>query len=188
MAQKRATAFCLSSLQNGATLHPLGERLLMPSALLVPFRGKKKAAKKQKKTRKDPKMVEMKEYAKRMEIQKLMLAATLKAVKKGEPLDPEMLNPARKRIPPAHSREEVEQRSLLAKEWSRFCMERHKQELALLQGMLQSRDRAMAELRRASAYLYCRALQLNPDLFPLECQAPTVTPPNPSYVPPDPEN
>lgn len=178
--------FCLPH-AGAARLQPLVERSMLPSALLIPFRTKK-SAKKQKKMKKDPKMVEMKEYAKRMEIQKMMLSATLKAVKKGEPLDAEMLNPARKRSPPTLPKEEKDRRYLLAKEWSRFQMRRHTQELQLLRGLTQSREKALTELKKVSSSLHFQALELNSDLFPFQCRGPTVTPPILSYAPPDPDN
>lgn len=170
----------------GKTLVPTP--LLAPAPLLVPFRGKKTAKKQKKKMKKDPRAVEMREFAKRMEMQKIMLSATLKAVKKGDPFDPEMLNPARKRPSPTISKEEKDRRFLLAKDWSRWKMEQHKEQLALLRGMMQSRDKALKELKRVSSTLYLRALETNTDLFPLDCQGPTATPPKFSYIPPDPDS
>lgn len=158
----------------------------MPGSLLIPFRGKK-SAKKQKKMKKDPRLVEMREYAKRTELKKILLSATLKAVKKGEPFEPEMLNPARKRPPSTLSKEVKDERFLLAKEWSRMQMRQHQEQLQLLRGIVQSRDKALKELKRVSSTLYFRSLELNTSLFPFECQGPTVTPPKPSYIPPDPE-
>lgn len=162
-------------------------RSLVPTPLLIPSRGKK-SAKKQKKMKKDPKVVELREFAKRMETQKIMLSATLKAVKKGEPFDPEMLNPARKRPSATLPNEEKDRRFLLTKEWSRWQMKQHKEHLGLLRGMVQSRDKALRELKRVSPTLYFQALELNVGLFPFNCQGPTVTPPKQSYQPPDPES
>jgi large subunit ribosomal protein L40 len=169
-----------------ARLQPLLRRNPFPVPLLVPFRGKK-AAKKQR-TRKDQKAVEIKEFAKRMEMQQVLYAATLKASKKGEPYDPEMLNPVRKRPLPTLSKEEKDRRFLLAKEWSRWRMQQHTDQLKLLQGMMRSRDKALRELKNISPTLYLRAFELNSGLFPLHCQGPTATPPKQSYMPPDPED
>ena len=44
----------------------------------------------------------------------------------GEPLDPELLNPARKRNPPVISEEEQVQRTLVMKQWTRELMYQHK--------------------------------------------------------------
>lgn len=160
-------------------------RGLTPSSLVIPNRGKKSA--KKKKLKKDSKQQEIKDFVEKREMQKLLLAATLKAAKCGEPLDPEMLNPARKRSPLTLSEEEKERRTLLSKQWTRDCMERHIQELQFLQGVVRSRTKALSELRKVSQYLYSKALELQPDLFPFDCTGPTTTPPLPNYVPPDPD-
>lgn len=39
----------------------------------------------------------MRDYLKRLELRKQAEVATIKVARRGEPLDPEMLNPARKR-------------------------------------------------------------------------------------------
>ena len=68
----------------------------------------------------------MRDHFKKLEMEKLLLEAAIKAAKKGEALDPEMLNPARKRQKVAISEEEKERRFLLVKEWSQYKMEQHK--------------------------------------------------------------
>ena len=129
----------------------------------------------------------MRDHFKKVEMDKLKLAAALKAAKKGEPLDPEMLNPVRKREKVSVSEEEEERRFLLVKEWSRYKMEQHKLELERLQTLMKSRDKALRELKKISLPLYNQALELNPTLFPFECQALTYTPPIVTYTPPDPD-
>ena len=124
---------------------------------------------------------------KKAELDKLVRDATLKAAKKGEALDPEMLNPIRKRAPVVLTEEEQEQRFLMVKAWSRLQMEKHKKEQIFLQGVLHCRRQALSELKRVSFPLYVKALELKPDLFPFECLGPTATPPLSGYTPPDPE-
>ena len=162
-------------------------RQMLPQASLLFARGKKQA-KKQTKSKKDLRKEIMKEFMKKQEAEKLLQMATLKAAKKGDPLDPEMLNPARRRKAAVLTPAEREERFLLVKEWSRYCMERHKQDLQYLYGLLASRNRALRELKNTSPDLYQQALELNPVLFPFECQGPTETPPLPGYKPPDPES
>ena len=162
----------------------LAWRGLTPPSLLIPNRGKKSA--KKKRPKKDQRLQEMKDFVQRREMQKLLLSATLKAAKYGEPLDPEMLNPARKRVPPNLLEDEKERRILLSKQWSRDCMKRHMQELQFLQGVVRSRRKALSELKKVSQHLYSKALELQPDLFPLNCMGPTTNPPLQGYVPPDP--
>lgn len=159
-----------------------------PTCLLIPRRGGKKQAKKQKKSKKEMQREIMRDHFKKLEMEKLLLEAAIKAAKKGEALDPEMLNPARKRQRVAIPEEEKERRFLLIKEWSRYRMEQHKQELQRLHGLKKSREKALRELKKVSLPLYNQALELNPALFPFECQPLTNTPPFPSYIPPDPDD
>lgn len=184
MAQNRLI-FCLTRADSRLVSLPIKHQV-SPS-LVIPFRSKGKATK-QKKAKKDLRAQEMKDYAKRMEMQKLMQNAALKAAKKGEPLDIEMLNPARKRAPPTLTYEEKDRRFLLSKEWARFQMSKEIQQRQLLGGMVKSRAKALNELKKVAPMLYCKALELNPDLFPFECKGPTETPPMADYVPPDPED
>ena len=184
MAQHRLL-FCLDSRLGSST-----GRCLTPPSLLIPSRNKGKSVttkSSSKKTKKDQRAQEMKDYVKRMEMQKLMVDSAMKAAKKGDPLDPEMLNPARKRPPPSLSHEERDRRFLLSKAWSRHQMERERERRSLLGGMVQSRDKALRELKRVSPELYHKSLELNTSLFPFEWKGPTETPPLLTYIPPDPE-
>ncbi len=157
-----------------------------PSVSLVQIRTKSNQQKKVK-NKKDMRREIMKEFVKKQELDKLMQTTSLKAAKMGEPFDPEMLNPARKRAPVEKSPEKKESEYLLIKEWSRYRMEEHKRDLQRLTDMVVSREKAMKELRKLSPLLYDRALELKEGLFPYECVGPTATPPIVHYVPPDPE-
>ncbi len=149
----------------------------------VQIRGKKQA--KKQKSKKDLRREMLKDFVKKMELAKLKQDAALKAASRGEPLDPEMLNPARQRQPHSTPYEDAERRYLLVKEWSRYRMDRHKEELKFIQGVVQSRECALRELKKVSLPLYMQALKLNPDLLPFECQGPPSTPPIPGYEPPE---
>lgn len=158
-------------------------RQLAPT-FFPPVRGKKQQ--KKSAVKKNKKREEMKEYVKQLELQQIREEAAMRAAKHGEPLDPEILNPARKRTRgPEITEEEKERRVLLVKEYTRHCMKRHKQELILLQGMMTARHRALDELRKISFPLYSQALELSNDLFPFSHSGPTATPPIPGYIPPD---
>ncbi len=152
-------------------------------AAYVQTRGKKQAQK--QKSKKEVKREMLKDYVKRLELEELQRSAALKAASRGEPLDPEMLNPARLRERPAVPREEAERRYLLVKEWSRYRMAKHIEELKFIQGAVRSREKALRELQKVSFPLYRRALELNPKLLPFECRGPTATPPLPGYEPPE---
>ena len=169
---------------SGALRRTVPGQVLAPTTVLVQVRGKKQS-KKRTKMKKDPKREEMKEYLKQQELQRVMEEASLRAAKHGEPLDPEVLNPARKRAPVLISPEEQEWRFLLVKEYSRHRMEQHKTELSLLQGMMAARQKALLELKKVSIPLYLQSLELSQDLFPFTHTGPTATPPIPGFQPPE---
>ena len=75
------------------------------------------------------------------------------------PVDPEpLLNPAlldasRLRTPIKLSPEEQERRTLLLKEWSRYKMKQHKEELQRVQELERYGEEALKELKKSSLYL-----------------------------------
>ena len=162
-------------------------QILAPTAAYLQTRGKKGQREKRRENwKKEPsRRIALKEERMQEELRQVMEVAALRAAEHGEPLDPEMLNPSRRRLPAPVSREERERRFLLVKEYSRFCMQRHKEELGLLQAMVRSRERALLELKQVSVSLYKQTMKLNRDLFPFECTGPTATPPIPQYQPPE---
>ena len=175
----------LRAVFGGSLRRTVPGQVLAPAAVPVQVRGKKQQKKKPGKTKKDAKREMMKEYLKQLELKQVMEEAALRAAKHGDPMDPEMLNPARKRAPASISPEERERRFLLVKEYSRHCMGQHKRELRVLQGMVHSRRMALHELKQVSFPLYLQALELNTGLFPFTHTGPTATPPIPNYQPPE---
>ena len=107
------------------------------------------------------------------------------------PVDPEaLLNPAlleapRLRKPVKLSYEEQERRTLLLKEWSRYKMKQHKEDLQRIQELERCRQEALKELKKSSLYLYNEAIKVDPDFFPIQFKGPTETPPITDYVAPD---
>ena len=107
------------------------------------------------------------------------------------PIDPEsLLNPAhlkapRLRKPIEISPEEQERRTLLLKEWSRFKMKQHKEELQRVQELERCREEALKELKKTSLFLYHEAIKVDHDFFPVEFKGPTETPPKADYMAPD---
>lgn len=148
-------------------------------------RSKTKKAKKQKKSRKDLQREMHKEHLKKLEAERAYHEALMKVAKRGEPLDAEMLNPSRKRPRPNISEEEQEKRHLLIKEWTRYTMEQQKREHGRLRGMVESRERALKELKRLSLPLYLQATQLRTGVLPFERTGPPHTPPIAGYEPPE---
>ena len=103
----------------------------------------------------------------------------------GEPLDPELLNPARKRDAPSISKEEQVRRTLVLKQWTRELMAEHKKQLKQLQLMVNCRDKAMRELKKISTSLYDQAMEPEPALLTFSSTGPTETPPLNNYIPPE---
>ena len=110
------------------------------------------------------------------------------------PVDPEsLLNPAlleaqRLRKPTKLSSEEQERRTLLLKEWSRYKMKQHKEDLQRIQELERCREEALKELKKCSLYLYHEAIKVDQDFFPVQFKGPTETPPIHDYIAPDMED
>ena len=102
--------------------------------------------------------------------------------------DPDLLRPERQRKQVAISEDEIERRVLLTKDWSRYQMERYKEDHRHLTELVACRRRALIELRKASETLYEKAIALDKNVFPLQRNGPTATPPKPSYEAPDAED
>ena len=66
-------------------------------------------------------------------------------------------------------------------------IEKHKEDHKFLQEAMEARKKALLELKKVSLPLYKKALELQPNLFPLDCRGPTETPPIPGYCPPEPD-
>lgn len=119
------------------------------------------------------------------EAQKEKEFAAVKMAVIGEPLDPELLNPARKRSPPVINEKEKVRRTLIMKQWTRELMTQHKNQLQQLQAMLRCRDKAMRELEKVSSSLYEQAMEPEPALLSFSSTGPTETPPLNNYIPPE---
>ncbi|XP_065883064.1 large ribosomal subunit protein mL40-like [Dysidea avara] len=162
------------------------------TTLLVPVRTVKKGPKSkskqlmmQKAKLRDREKEMQKRRIKEAEAQKEMQFVAMKIGVIGEPLDPELLNPARKRNPSVVSKEEEVRRTLLLKQWSRGLISQHKQQLQQLQGMMRCRDKAMRELKKVSQTLYEQALEPEPTMLTFSAKGPTETPPMGNYIPPE---
>ena len=102
--------------------------------------------------------------------------------------NPALLEAARRRLPADISAAEQEKRTILLKEWSRFKMQQHKEELQRLQEMMRCREVALKELKKTSQFLYQEAIKVDKNLFPFQFTGPTETPPIPEYTAPDMED
>ena len=156
---------------------------VLQTHLLIPNRGKKV----QKKRNMKGTVKNSKDFALKREVERLLRMACEKTAKRGEPLDPEMLNPERMRRPPEISEEEKERRVLLLKQWQKLTTMKHRDEHKLLHEAMVTRRKALQELKKVSLPLYHKAMELQPNLFPLDWHGPTTTPPIPGYQPPEPD-
>lgn len=100
-------------------------------------------------------------------------------------LDPALMESSRKRQVSKLSPEVTEERILLSKDWARYCMKDHREELNKLQVRARSRQDALNELKRISVNLYDEAIKVNRTIYPLVLNGPVETPSFTDYVPPD---
>lgn len=91
----------------------------------------------------------------------------------------------RQRPAPVLTDEETETRALLNKEWARFQMKKHIEELTMSRKKVDARNAALRELKKESQFLYDEALKMDKTIFPLTLMGPTETPPIEGYLAPD---
>ncbi|XP_067911439.1 39S ribosomal protein L40, mitochondrial [Heterodontus francisci] len=95
------------------------------------------------------------------------------------------LDESRVRDLPKLTMEESERRALLMKEWSRYKQKEHKKEAEMIQSMIEAQHQALQELRLESEEMYQAAIKRDQELFPLELQGCSFTPPIADYQAPD---
>jgi len=78
--------------------------------------------------------------------------------------------------------DEEEERIAQAKDWARFTVKRHWNELWHLDKVILAQTRALDELRKESDPLYDAAVQIDPELIPFSLWGPVVTPPIEGYL------
>ena len=99
--------------------------------------------------------------------------------------DPTWFTEERQRPMTVLNEDKAEERILLQKEWSRYQMKKHTEELRIIRDKLKCREDAMRELKKESEFLYAEALKVDKDNFPLFFKGPMETPPVGDYQPPD---
>merc|ERR1712059_238407 len=75
-----------------------------------------------------------------------------------------------------------EERIQQAKDWSRFALARHSNEIWHQDKIMISQQKALEELRKESVPLYMSAIQFDLDLMPLTLKGPVATPPIQGYI------
>lgn len=99
--------------------------------------------------------------------------------------DPSWFNSVRQRSCRPLTIDEVERNELLQKEWTRYLMRKHIDDLRVLRDKVKSRNDALRELKKESDLLYQEALKVDKSIFPLILSGPMDTPPLDGYEPPD---
>ena len=83
------------------------------------------------------------------------------------------------------SDEEIEKRALLKKDWSRYQMKKHINDLRVLRDKMKCKHDALNELKKESEFLYNEALIVDKSIFPLTLNGPMETPAMEGYEAPD---
>jgi len=81
--------------------------------------------------------------------------------------------------------EVIDARWKLVKEWGIYKKEQVDKEVEFFHKMKQSQEKALAELKAESEYLYQAAIKMDTDFIPYEVKGPTDTPPIENYTSPD---
>ena len=140
---------------------------------------KQKHSRSQKRDRKSEQQQVLQDEAKKVHCMQIAF--------KGDALDPEALNPERKRPPTEYTQEELDRQAVLLKEWSTL---KHKQAAKMyreLTALKNSRIRAMIELKKESPFHYYQALKEELQL-PIEIAPIPEFPPIEGYEPPEPHD
>lgn len=83
------------------------------------------------------------------------------------------------------SNEVLENRKLLEKQWAKFRMTEKLADYQLIDKLVQSQQKALAELKFESEELYREAIQSDLKLLPFSCNGPVSTPAIENYESPD---
>ena len=78
--------------------------------------------------------------------------------------------------------EEREARIAQMKDWQRFTIKRHSNELWHMDKVLKAQNAALEELRAENESLYEAAIQFDPNLLGTELKGPCASPPVPGYL------
>eukprot|EP00043_Microstomoeca_roanoka_P013618 m.133498 g.133498 ORF g.133498 m.133498 type:complete len:127 (+) comp15801_c3_seq1:924-1304(+) len=87
------------------------------------------------------------------------------------------------RARPVLSRQDLDQRAHMAKEWSRFRMREENKFTKKMAEVIRCRDAALVELKQISPELYNKAMEIDPTPWPVEANYPLETPPIVGYNP-----
>ncbi|XP_076283924.1 mitochondrial ribosomal protein L40 [Lasioglossum baleicum] len=83
------------------------------------------------------------------------------------------------------SPEEIERRSLLRKEWTKYKQDQWIRDTRTIESIMASQERALTELKAVSEYLYEKAIEIDESYLPYTTSGPLNTPPIQNYDSPD---
>ncbi|XP_054011608.1 39S ribosomal protein L40, mitochondrial [Hylaeus anthracinus] len=144
-----------------------------------------------KKKRLDPAIIRAREERKRRKLMKQIRrgekhAKQLKPIVENE-ITADFLEEKDKLIRPPTplSVEEIERRAILQKEWTRFKKREWINDVRVMESIVNSQEKALAELKAASEELYAKAIEIDDSFVPYSAVGPVHTPPIKNYDSPD---
>ncbi|KAK4885388.1 hypothetical protein RN001_001659 [Aquatica leii] len=144
-----------------------------------------------KKKRLDPAIIKAREERKKRKLEKQIRrleknARQLKPIEECEiPLSILDSQKQRQRTSVKLSRETLEQRVILEKQWAKYKHEQRLADIRLIDRIMFSQQKALDELRNESEELYQEAIQIEAMLLPITIEGPTETPSIDNYLSPD---
>ena len=113
----------------------------------------------------------------------------VKVALRGEALEVEALNPARKRPPHEYTDEEIDQQITITKAYSSYKSRESAETFSQLNALMKSRMKAMRQLKKLSPFLYEAALKGDPEAsLPIEVANKPQFPPREDYQAPEPHD
>ncbi|CAO4368353.1 unnamed protein product [Caenorhabditis nigoni] len=139
----------------------------------------------------DPEVAKQREARRRKRLEK-EIRQMQKHSKKPKPVDELTLDvksakniEERRRPPTELSLEQIDERAVALKDYSRSRQALQREDDAWIRGAIESQRKALSELKKLSPTLYTAAVQPAPNDLPLTIQGPSLTPPIKNYVAPD---
>ncbi|XP_043255194.1 39S ribosomal protein L40, mitochondrial isoform X2 [Colletes gigas] len=144
-----------------------------------------------KKRRLDPSIIRAREERKKKKLEK-QIRRLQRHVKQLKPLNEinvptELIEQKEERSRPLTplSIQEIERRSLLIKEWSKYKHREWKKDVHVMESIMLSQEKALNELKAASEELYKKAIETDDSFLPYSAVGPVHNPPINDYDSPD---
>ncbi|XP_076638277.1 mitochondrial ribosomal protein L40 [Colletes latitarsis] len=144
-----------------------------------------------KKRRLDPSIIRAREERKKKKLEKQIrrLQRLVKQLKPMTEIDvsTELIEQKEERSRPLTplSIQEIERRSLLNKEWSKYKQNEWKKDVNVMESIMLSQEKALNELKAASEELYKKAIEIDDSFLPYSAVGPVHNPSINNYDSPD---